>query len=224
MNLVRDVLLVVINKLFNKGKNQSSSGTEISEEQKAAQDWMPVYDINGGFAYRRDKHIVAAIKVQPVNIHLLSKQEQKNKIKSLLEVLNGVEHPLQLFSIARPVDLDGYIAELENYKSNANLKKAKILDHYIQTAAAKAASGTALERSFYVIINDKQEKNAQVYLYEKAKAIAQNLTSAGLEAGVCDDQELRNLYFVFTHPAQASIERAPTNIYGLPMIYDSEMA
>lgn len=205
--------------IFPKNK-KTENIHELSAEEKAAQDWMPIYDIHNEIAFRRDQELVTAIKVQPVNIHLLSEKEQRVKISALHEVLNGIDVAHQFFSVAKPVDLDAYISELELYKEDASFRKTRILDHYIQVAAAKASSGTALERLFFVVLSRKRETNAEMLLYEQAKSIASNLTSAGLTADVCTEQELRDLYFITTHPAQASVERSPLDNILLPPIYE----
>lgn len=211
----------MINGLFDKKKKMKIDPLQLKamQDAKAAQEWMPIHDIKDHIAYRRDHHLVVAIRVQPVNIHLLSEKEQVVKIKSLHEALNGIDFPIQIFSVARPVDLDGYITKLEQKKDDADFKRKRLLDGYIKIAASKASSGEALERSFYVIFSQKKDKFNEAYIYEQALEIANNLSSAGLYSNVCDEQELRDLYFVLTHPVQASVERSPDSNFVLPMVY-----
>lgn len=207
--------------LFSKKKETEQD--IMAEKEKTAQNWMPVKDIYNQIMYRKDDTLAAAVKVQPINIHLLSITEQKVKINALFEALNGIDYPLQIFTIARPVDLDGYISKLNMMKQNEDdLRKRKLFDGSIQVAAQKATSGEALERDFYVVIAQENIKYVEAILLEKAKDLSNKLTSAGLISNVCTDQELRELNFVFTHPAQASIEKAPRDQFALPTFYDKE--
>jgi len=138
----------------------------------------------------------------------------------LLEALNGIDIPFQIFITAKPVDLDGYIAQLEALKEDANTKRKRLLEQYIKTASRKAASGKALERNFYIICSMIKDKKAgEAVLFEKAREIASNITSAALSSNVCDEQDLRELYFTFAHPVQSAVERSPLDNIKLPPIY-----
>lgn len=203
-------------------KNKITDPEQVLRESKlkAAQEWLPIYDIKDNFSYRRDGHIVGGIKVQPMNIHLLSKSEQETKIRALLEALNGIDYHYQIFITAKPVDLDGYIQRLEDMKVEASIKRRRLLENYIKVASRKAAGGEAVERNFYLLQSlEKDQKFGEEFLFERVRELASNFTGADLNSNVCDEQELRNLYFVFANPAQSAVERAPLDNIGLPPLF-----
>lgn len=208
----------MIKKLLNRNKKIPTSKGEtpqkaVSPTSPSTQNWLPVNDVNDRFIYRKDGHIVTAIRIQPVNLHLLSEKEQKNKIASLHEVTNGIDYETQTLVIARPVDLDGYIARLEVMKDEeTNFIKKRLLDGYIRQAAQLATGGEALERHFYMLLTQKLTKKVEYdknELLARTNQLALNLSGAGLASHICSDQELRDVLFIFTNPQQAAYERAP---------------
>ncbi|PAD71348.1 hypothetical protein [Paenibacillus campinasensis] len=194
-------------------------------KEPSTQEWIPIKDINNQLIYRKDSYIVAAIRVQPYNISLLSENEKVNKIKQLEEAFSVINYKNQILSIAKPVDLDNYILGLEVKKKNAESALiARLLTGYIQQAAHKATSGEALERHFYILIDQQLSKKPQVdeqALIQTATELANNLSRANLISHVCNDFELRELQFIFSSPNQAAYERAPLDNTSLPPIFMS---
>lgn len=213
----------MIKKIFNRNTTPVPK-TTAAPKSPSTQEWFPIVDIHNGFIRRRDGHLVAAVRVSPVNIKLLSESEQKRKIKSLEEVMNGLDEHFQIMSIARPVDLDAYIASLNEMKINESDRiKNRLLAGIITNAAAMATSGEALERQFYILIQQDPSKRPQLdeqNLYRRANELAANLSGADLQSHVCNDEELRDLLFIFTNPNQAAYERAPFANTMFPTIWD----
>ncbi|WP_274655579.1 hypothetical protein [Paenibacillus humicola] len=195
-----------------------------SKTSLSTQAWFPIQDIHGGLIHRKDGAHVAAIRVTPVNIFLLTEMERIRKIKLLEEVLNGIEMRYQIMSIARPVDLDAFIHRLSERKQNEmNRIKARLLTDYMAQAAAMSMNGKALEREFYVLI-DRQNTNRknnmdQQMVYERVRELASLLNDAELPSHVCSDDELRELLFIFCNHSHAAYERSPQSNIGLSPIY-----
>jgi hypothetical protein len=195
--------------------------------KSSTQAWMPVKDVYNGFIHRRDGAIIAAIRVQPVNFELLSDNEKLRKIKSLEEVMNGMSYSFQIISIARPVDLDAFIAKMDDMKNQttnhaSDRIKSRLLAGYMTHAAAMATSGEAVERQFYILLDQtvgKKSQQDEALLFRNATDLASSLTSADLVSHVCNDEELRDLLFVFTNPNQAAYERAPVTQITLPTLF-----
>lgn len=208
----------MIKKWFGKKKEKPP----IDTTKNTSQDWLPIQDVHNSMIHRKDGYLLAAIMVSPVNIHLLTDVEKGRLIKSLEEVLNGIDDPFQIISIARPVDLDAYISELNSMKSDAQDQiKQRLLAGYMNHAAQMATSGEALERHFYILLDQAPSKNQQIdisTLMTRSKELATSLSGSGLSAHVCNDVELRDLLFIFTNPNQAAYERAPANSIQFPTV------
>jgi hypothetical protein len=190
----------------------------------STQEWIPIKDVYNGFIHRKDGALVCAIRVQPKNIRLLSKDEAIRLVKLLMEVLNGIDYSYQIITIPRPVDLDAYIAELQSLKSNEeNPIKNRLLGNYISQAASVAVSGEALDRLFYILIDEfpgNKKQKTELILHQRASELVSNLMSADLMSHLCSDDELRELLFIFTNLSQAAYERAPKDNVLLPPIFE----
>ncbi len=198
-------------KLKASRNNKEQAQTAI--RQKTAQEWLPVNDIRNSILQLKGQRIVAVLKVEPINISLLSSNEKKRIITSLYEVINGLQESFQWLSIGRPVDLDGYIAGLE-YKATEmqDITRKILLKGYIKQAAEMAAGGETLERQFYIIMAAKQGNYAEEELLNKVRDMAANIVSTGLSVELCSDKRILDLLFTFMVPAQSAFERAPEHI------------
>lgn len=211
--------------MFKKGqdkKNQEKEVKKKQEDKKSVQEWMPVFDVVGGMK-RRDGFLVMALEVMPKNLDLLSKNERKRIISNLHEIINGQQEYLSWVSLGRPVDLDQYLNGLEQKAKNTDdLVRKKILNIYIKQAVNMASSGETLERKFYIVITeDEKIEHARQELENRIRELQSNLQTADLKSEICEDKELINLLFIFTHPAQAAFERTPeySSMY-LPTQYE----
>ncbi|MCX7884649.1 MAG: hypothetical protein N2448_06430 [Caloramator sp.] len=200
----------IIKKNNNKSKNKES-------RNKSTQEWLPVSDVVNGTIYRKDGIKVAALQIEPINIDLFSEKEKIRIISALHEIINGLKCNVQILAIGRPVDLDGYLKGLdEKIKNTDNYIKKKLLQGYAKQAAAMAASGETLERKFYFISSGNDENE----LKNKLMEISSLFKTSELNAKMCQDLELVNLQFLFTHPAQAAFERIKSTGPYLPPVYE----
>lgn len=215
----------MIKNLLNRGKEPSKTEQPKKPVQTnpvtgssksnvpSVQEWLPFYDVNMGFLWRRDNHIVTAVRVEPINIWLYSEKEQKRKVHLLFEVVNGLECEYGWTALQRPVDLDEYIAKQEALRNQeTHYVRRRILDNSIRQASKVASSGEAIDLMFYILLAAPLSKKQQLDMQElqnKAAELSDNLTGAELASHVCDDQELRELEFIFLNPLQAAFERAP---------------
>ncbi|KYH31330.1 hypothetical protein [Neomoorella mulderi] len=193
-------------KLSGKKKPAKQQQVDQAAARKAVQDWLPWKDIAGGVITRKDGQVVAVLKVEPFNLALKSENEKMRVITAVHEALNGQREAFQILSLGRPVDLDAYLRGLQDLaRETGNLARKKLLQEYTRYVATLVASGEALERRYYILLPGKE----QVEVLQRAHELASNLERSGLKVRVCSDQEIIDLVFVFTHPAQAAFERPP---------------
>lgn len=209
-------------------KKAAATVTGTKSTVPSVQAWLPFYDVNMGYLWRRDNHLVAAVALEPINLGLLSEKEQRRKVHLLFEVLNSLEENWSWTVLQRPVDLDEYIAKQEDLRNQeTHYMRRRILDSSIRNASKVAGGGEAIELMFYFFLvgnltkkqaMDMQDLNSRIH------ELSENLTNAELKSHVCDDQELRELEFVFLNPLQAAFERAPASGgYYLPPLLSTEV-
>lgn len=202
-------------------KNKKSSLTT-GNPNPSVQGFLPIKDIVNSYLKRKDNVNVGIVKVEPVNISLLTEAEGKKLIRALSEVLNGFDFPYQWFTMPKPVDLDGFINGLEAIKAEeTDFIRRKILEEDIRDAAITASEGEALDRHYYFIhdLNGMKEQDEHV-LMKRSQEVAEELTGIGMVAKVCDEQEIRDVLFIFMNPVQSAFERAPKDGPYLPPIYE----
>jgi len=198
------------------GKKEVKSEEEVKQQQriKTAQQWLPISDINGCVAYRKDNVLVGMLRVQPLNLELLSDSEKRRKIEALSEELNGESEGLQIFCIGRPVDLNSYLDWLQDKaKQEQDFTRKRILKNFIQHASELAASGEIIERRFFIIITKPGGKKAEQEIVNRLEELKNKLSSAELVATVCKDDELMDVFSLFANPVYASVERVTSEIY-----------
>ncbi|HHV30708.1 MAG TPA: conjugal transfer protein TraC [Clostridium sp.] len=204
-------------------KKDVKSAEEIKQETKVktAQQWMPIRDIDKSIVYRKDGILIGILRLTPINIDLLSNNEKKRIVDAVYEAINGETEPLQVFCIGRPVDLNSYIEWMQDKaKSEENFTRKQILKSYIQEASELAASGETTERRFYVIISKNDSPKKIEELVTKLRDLKSKFTNAGLKASVCNDDEIIDLYSLFSNPIQAAYERTEITYHYSTLLED----
>ncbi len=208
---------------LNNTKKSTKSVEEVKQETKikTAQDWMPIANIDRSIVYRKDGKLVGILRLTPVNIDLLSNNEKKRIVDALHEVINGESESFQIFCIGRPVDLNSYIEWMqEKAKSEENFTRKQILKSYIQEVTEIAASGETTERRFYILINRNEGQKSVEELTSRLRDLKSKFTNAGLKASICSDDEIIDLYSLFSSPVQAAYERTEITYHHATLLED----
>lgn len=188
--------------------------TGSAKSTPSVQAWLPFHDVNNEFIWLRDRKLVKAILIEPKNMDLYSKNEQKLQIKKLYEVINALDVHWIIHSQQRPVNLDLYIQSTEEMRNQQiHPIRRRILESAIRNASKIASGGEAVDVFFYIIIfaqmQEKQERLTAQELTARTEELSSTLTKTVLESHVCDDQELREVLFSYLNPAHSAYERAP---------------
>lgn len=148
--------------------------------------------------------------LRPLTSAFLSDGEKKKIITALHEVINGCQYPMQWLSLGRNVDLDGYITKLEEKaRQTEDYIRKNLLKGYIRQAAEMAAGGETLERRFYILLSQPEDKYVEGELLNKARELAGDLRGVGLKAEFCSERQILDLLFTFFQPVRAGFEKAP---------------
>lgn len=197
----------------DKQKNKKEIKKSAIEREKSIQEWLPVFDVERNFEKRRDGYLVAAIKIHPLNIDLLSKREKRRIVKGLHEVINGIQNYFQIITIGRPVDLDLYISSLqEKMKNEKNYSKRNILQAYIKDSISIAAQGETLERRFYILEIEKEGEFAEEDLSNRMRELSSRLNAIDIKNEFCEEEKLIDLLFIYLNPSEAAYEKPPNRM------------
>jgi len=192
-----------------KSKNEPERN-DLPSRAPSAQDWLPIVDVGDGVMKRRDGWFISALMVEPLNIDLKSAREKKKIIRAVHEAFNGQMDAFQILCIGRPVDLDGYLQELEIMVGKADAKRKRHLREYARHVARIVTGGEALEHRYYILLSQEPDPYARDELLKRSYEMAGLLKKSGLKITICQEREIIDLLFTFMHPAQAAFERAPS--------------
>ena len=92
---MKEVILIL--KLFQKEKTQSLN------------EFLNIKNIKGNFLYTLDEQVILFIKVNPMNIELLTDKELESKMDLEAIEFSTEQFPYKIMVIPRAVDISDYI-------------------------------------------------------------------------------------------------------------------
>lgn len=205
----RRMPLTIKRVLPGRSSERPTQATGAASHNTAAQDWLPLKDLHSGCLVREDGGIVAGIAIAPYNLALKSDRERTAAINGLWAALNGLSVPWQWLSVYRPVDLDRYLATLDDWLAGADARRRAILRDYIRWVSEMVRSGTTVERKYYLLCT----RTGPDAIAEHTTALRTLQTDLGrirgLRATIMDDAAWRELLFLTFHARQAAVEPVP---------------
>ncbi len=180
--------------------------------KRKAQEWLPVEDVVNKLIFT-DPALVGALRVQPLNINLKSKNEKRRIFNAITGAYNGLLEKIQIICIPRPVDLDGYIVGLEKkQREQNNLSKRRLLNLYLSYVRDLVSSGEVTEERFYLLVPEKKGKYAEQDLKQRMESLQEAFERAGLEVYRGNDREITDLLFTFSNWNVSAFEREPQDL------------
>lgn len=92
-------ILKLISKFFKK------------EEEQSLNEFLNVKNIKENFLYTLDGQVIQFIKVEPINIELLTDEELETKMNFSSIEFSEEQHPYKILVIPRAVDISEHIEE-----------------------------------------------------------------------------------------------------------------
>ena len=94
----------------------------------------------------------AVLEVGSVNFGLQGEAEQEVVVASFAAFLNGLTFPVQILVRVLPVNVDGYLQELEEKARRLPDELAELARDYVTFLRKLARNRTLLERRFYLVL------------------------------------------------------------------------
>ncbi|MBR3255889.1 MAG: hypothetical protein IKF97_06765 [Clostridia bacterium] len=185
----------ILNYLMNKilPKNNTKELTE--------QELLNVIDIRGNFLYTRDNKIFIYIKINPINLQLWSVSELKEKLITYTAEFSSEDVYFSLYSISRPIELSGVIANYEKLrKSSQDLVQKRIISNTINYLQSMSSVGDAIEKQTYVILWKEMSDYAEKDLLKRANEWIKRFQNVSSNARILNEHEIVQLINGFTNP------------------------
>lgn len=176
--------------------------------KETAQKFVNVKDILGKALYTNDEKIFTYIKVQPVSIDLLSKNEKEQFTRTLTGELSGDNQPFKFIAVSRPVDISPLLNDYqEKFLSSTDPIQKKLLKNEMVQMNHFALSGEVVERQFYFVLWCKNEDQySERDLLKRANDFVEHLESVQIKAHVIEEKEIFRLLNLINNPAYSNVD------------------
>lgn len=161
--------------------------TKTTNNSKYTEDWLPVKNIANGMIELNNKSKVTGVKIRPRNIFILDQNTQSNIIAALKTFYDTLDFEFWLISADRPVDISGYLANLQVlYNQATDAKAIKLITQDIQKANLFMRENVT-DTEYYILFKDKNED----ILQKRIRAVILGLSNCGLDSVQVSNNDLR---------------------------------
>ena len=195
----------------------------------ATQRYLDIAEIRDDMVILKDGTVRAVLLISSINFALKSGEEQEAIIQAYMTFLNALEYPIQIVIQSRKMNIDAYIAQLneQQKKSTNDLLKAQIAD-YRTFVTELVTLGEIMQKRFYLVVpydpvsnkrknfftrlgeamspvaaaklNQKQLADRRDQLARRGDIISGQLGSMSLSAVRLDTQSLIEVYYTAYNP------------------------
>ncbi len=187
--------MILIVKLFKNEGNQNLN------------QFLNIKDIKKNYLYTLDDQVILFIKVNPINIELLSDEELEQKMDMQAIEFSTEQYPYKIIVIPRAVDISDHIREQEELKKK--LKDdicIKIINNRIITTSELVENKNIIENEFYIMVFDKTKENIENELNKRANNWVGRLKNSGYSSKILEERDIVLLVKSFTIPEFARVE------------------
>lgn len=186
---------IYIIKLFKKKTEQTLN------------EFLNIKNIKNNYLYTLDGQVIVFIKVNPINIELLSDEELERKMDSEAIEFSNEQYPYKIMVIPRAVDISEHIREQEELKKNINDDVCiEIINNRIIATTEIVENKNIIENEFYIMLYDSCRDNIEHELNKRVNSWINRLSNCELKCEVLDERDIILLIKSFTIPEFARTE------------------
>lgn len=183
----------ILLKMLNK-KQQ----IPLEKGQKMLADVIPLKGVYDDYYQRKDGAFIAVLRVNPVNVALLSRDAAIRAIQKIERALTTISGRIGILIANQWIKSDEYVKHLKSIEAETDIDDhLEELESLRERVARGKGSADAKVPLFYVIIEDKSKNEtvAAKRLRDQLNQVSQVLSSGGFSSAVVEKQEfLTHLY------------------------------
>lgn len=169
------------------GVFMKNSSKNLGVQSKYTEDWIPVRDISNGMIVLDNKYKVTGVKIRPRNIFILDQASQDAVITALTNFYNTLDFEFWLISADRPVDISGYLAQLQLlYNQATSPVMRKMINQDIEKANM-FMDNNVTDTEYYILFKEKDDSMIQ----KRMRTLITGLSNCGLDSSPTSNQDLR---------------------------------
>lgn len=190
---MKEVILIIT--LFRKNRNISLN------------EFLNIKDIKKNYLYTLDGKAIIFIKVNPMNIELLSDEELEANMNLGAIEFSNEQYPYKILVIPRAVDISEHIREQEELKKTIDDEVCiKIINSRIVATTEIVENKNIIENEFYIMIYDNYKDNIEIELNKRANNWIKRLKNCELKSEILEERDIILLIKSFTIPEFARTE------------------
>ena len=133
--------------------NQPAQNTGAPAAKPSTQDTLLISEIRDGIVVMRDGSLRAVIMASAINFDLMSASERDGVEYAYQSFLNSMHFPIQILIKSQRIDLDGYIAKLQQLRADQdNDLLAMLMDDYVANIKALVDEVNIMDKQFYIVV------------------------------------------------------------------------
>lgn len=199
---MKEVILII--KLFQKLYKKRN---DVTANDQSLNEFLNVKDIKGSILYTLDGHVIQFIKVEPINIELLTDDELESKMNFSSIEFSEEQQPYKILVIPRAVDISEHIEEQEELKRKIDdTVGIEIINNRIISTTEIVENKNIIENEFYIMIYDSNKDNIENELMKRANNWINRLKNCGYRSDLLYEREIIFLIKSFTIPEFARTE------------------
>lgn len=193
-------------------------------ELRSTQAHLNFAEVRDGIVIMRDGSLRMVVICSPTNYDLKSPQEKDAIEFAYQGFLNSLHFPIQICIQSRKIDLDGYLAKLDQILSDqTNPLLAGLMEDYIYNIRDLLNEVNIMDKKFFVVVpyfvgevtkenifkqlgavfagpkdtvqTSKQFEERKREIIQRTNMVAQGLASIGVRAAVLKTQEIIELFY-----------------------------
>jgi len=203
---------------------------------KATQEIIPIKEIREGVVILKDGSLKMIVMASSLNFALKSEDEQNAIILQYQNFLNSLDFPIQFFIESRKLNINPYLANLQEAEKNQPNELLKIqIREYMEFIKNFVKSTDIVSKNFYIVISYKpsfgggkkgifagllgkksasqkisdqkdQFEENRFQLQQKADMVRQGLARCGVRVVVLATEELIELFYKLYNPGELEKE------------------
>jgi len=168
----------------------SNNQKKVSKPGPPTQRFIDIAEIKEDVIVMKDGTLRAVILVSSINFALKSTDEQEAIISSYMQLLNSLDHPIQVVIQSRRMNIEKYLEALkEQEKKQTNeLLKAQIID-YRGFISELVELGDIMSKRFFVTVPYDPISNKKRGFFTRFKEIISPVASLKLKESVFLDRK-----------------------------------
>lgn len=184
-------------------------------------EFTNVKDVRKGYLYTKDGYILMYLRVNYLNIDLLSDEEKAGITDSLAASFEGDRKDFVYFSIPREIDMDKSKQCIREHFENhvSDIGRRHILAEMMLEVTELATNGENFEHQHYIKLwkhLGTDETKAKNELLKRAEDFISRYAAAGITLELLNDSDILKMCTLFAHAVQAPHETIDSG-----SIYDS---